>query len=195
MMRTKKSILILLLSAISSTFSFAQTDSSGVYFKAEDFVKHKLSFASDCKTQKQKIIFEVMFHPKEIIVKHQGKTYKYSKDSVYAVRNCDGSILRIYDDSEFLLLNPTELIKIYKITSSGGGKGGSMITNYFFSKDAKSSMRDLTIFNLKKAFHDNVKFLEALDDEFKSDDELSQYDSYNKIYKLNHVYVISSGQN
>ena len=192
-MKTRKGILTLFLWVIGSTFVYSQTDSSGVYFKADDFVKHKLSFASDCKTQKQKIIFEVMFHPKEIIVKHNGKTYKYSKDSVYAVRNCDGSILRIFDNSEFPMLNPSESIMLYRITSGGGGKGGSSITNYFFSKDPKSRMHDLTLLNLKKAYHDNPKFLDALDIEFKSDEELSAYDSYNKMYKLNYVYTTSLG--
>jgi len=190
-MDTKNNIIIPIFLGLSITFGFAQTDSSGIYFKASDYVKHKLSLASNCKTEKQKIIFEVMFHPKEIIVKHNGTTHKYVKDSVYAVKNCDGLIVRIFDNSEFPIINPTEPIMIYKITSGGSGKGNSSIINYFFSKDATGRIHDLTIFNLKKAFHDNPKFLEAIDIEFRSDAELSVYDSFNKIHKLNHVYNVS----
>jgi len=183
--------LVPIFLGISGTFAFAQIESSGIYLKAGDYINQKLTLACNCKTEKQKIIAEVMFHPKEIVVKRNGTTHRYLKDSVYAVRHCDGSIIRIFDNSEYHLINPKEPIMIYRITSGGSGKGSGPIVEYFFSRDPKSRIHSLTILNLKKAFHDNVKFLEALEIEFKSDAELSAYDSFNKIHRLNHVYALS----
>lgn len=166
---------------------FSQNDSSGIYFKVNDYVNHKLSLAINCKTQKHKIKDEMVFHPREISIKHNNTTYKYPKDSIYAIRYCDGSIVRIYDNSEYPLLNPYETILIYKVTSGSPGKGGSPTTNYYFSKDAKDQLEDLTISNIKKAFPDNHKFHDAIDIEFKSDADLARYDSFHKIYKVNRL--------
>jgi len=193
-MKAKINTLIPILLGVSATLGFSQGGNNGIYLTHNDYVKQKLTLACNCETEKQKIVAEVMFHPKELVVKNNGKTHRFLKDSVYAVRNCDGSVIRIYDNSEFPLINPNEPIMIYKVTSGGGGKGGSPVVNYFFSKDAKSRIHDLTILNLKKAFHDNLKFLEALDIEFKSDAELSMFDAFNKIHKLNHVYALSMSQ-
>ncbi len=187
-MKTKQAIIIPSLLIMVCTVAFSQKDSSGIYFKASDYIHHKLSLAINCKTQKHKINDEMIFHPKEISVKHNGTAYKYPKDSVYAIKYCDGSIVRIYDNSEYPLINPDEAIMIYKMISGSAGKGGSSTTNYYFSKDANSKLSDLTILNIKKAFPDNHKFHDALDAEFKSNDELAQYDSFHKVYKINRLY-------
>lgn len=166
---------------------YSQKDSSGIYFTANDYVKHKLSFAINCKTQKHKIKSDMIFHPKEIAIKHGDSTYTYPKDSVYGVKYCDGSIVRIHNNSEYPIINPDEKIMIYKVMSGTGGKGSPIVTRYYFSSDAKGKIQELTIYNIKAAFPNNHKFHDLIDMDFHSDDDLIQYDSFHKIMKINRV--------
>ena len=59
---------------------------------------------------------------------------------------------------------------------------------YFFSTDAIAAPQALTKAKLKAAFPDNHKFHDALDAQYKDDDELYTYDNFHKMYKLNRVY-------
>lgn len=172
---------------LKSTFSFSQKDSSGIYFTANDYVKHKLSFAINCETEKHKIKSDMIFHPKEISIKHADSTYTYPKDSIYGIKYCDGSIVRIYNNSEYPLINPDEKIMLYKVVSGSGTKGSPSVTRYYFSKDAKSKIQELTIYNMKAAFPDNHKFHDLVDMEFHSNDELTAYDNFHKTMKINRV--------
>lgn len=172
---------------LKSTFSFSQKDSSGIYFTANDYIKHKLSFAINCKTEKHKIKSDMIFRSKEISIKHADSTYTYPKDSVYGIKYCDGSITRIYNNSEYPLINPDEKIMIYKIISGPATKGSPSITRYYFSKDAMGKIQELTIYNIKAAFPDNHKFHDLIDMEFHSNDELTAYDDFHKTMKINRV--------
>jgi hypothetical protein len=167
---------------------FSQKDSSGIYFTPNDYLNHKLSFAINCKTQKHKIKSDMIFHSKEISIKHADSTYIYPKDSVYGIKYCDESIVRVFNNSEYPLINPNEIILIYKVVSGSTGKGGSpLITRYYFSKDAKSKVQELTIYNIKAAFPNDHKFHDLIDMEFHSNDELTTYDSFHKMMKINRV--------
>lgn len=179
---------------LKSTLGFSQNDSSGIYFTANDYLKHKLSFVINCKTQKHKIKDEMLFHPKEVSIKHNDTTYKYPKDSVYGIKHCDGSVVRVYNNSEYSMLNPDESILLYIVTSGSGTKASPVITKYYFSKDAQSNIQELTIHNVKAAFPDNHKFHDLIDMEFHSNDELVAYDEIHKMRKINRVLFISKGK-
>jgi hypothetical protein len=57
-----------------------------------------------------------------VIVKHEGKTYKLDKDSVYAVRYCSGAVERLFQGKVYPMVNPGEAILIYKVTIPAIGK-------------------------------------------------------------------------
>ncbi|TKK66302.1 hypothetical protein FC093_17100 [Ilyomonas limi] len=56
---------------------------------------------------------------------------------------------------------------------------------YFFTTASSDVLQPLTKDNVKKAFPDNHPFHEAIDATFRSDEELHNYDTYHKMYKLN----------
>ncbi len=189
-MRTKSflTVTIMVFIAISC---FGQRERSGIYFTANDYERHHLSFAIDCKTEKHKIKSNMIFHPKEITIKHNNTNYKYSKDTIYGIQYCDGAIIRIYKNLEYPLVNPNEMIMIYKVVSMGFGKNNPPKTEYYFSKDVKSEIETLSIYNLKKAFLSNHKFHDLIDAVFHQDKELYAYDDFHKIMKINRVLQIS----
>lgn len=185
-MKTKLIIALSLL-ILKSTLSFSQKDSSGIYCSSDDFIKQKLSFAINCNTEKHKIKSQMIFHPRKVSIKHADLTYTYPKDSIYGIKKCDGSILRVYNSIEYPLINPGEKIMIYKLITRIRAKVNPNVISYHFSKDAESKIQDLTISNIKAAFPDNHKFHDLIDTEFHNNKELTLYDTTHKIMKVNRI--------
>ena len=168
----------------------AQKDSSGIYKTAQDFRERKLSYAINYKTEKQKIKDDFLFHENKIVVKHRGNTYTLRKDSTYGYRNTRGEVFRFIDKKDYRVLNPNEdlLIYVYQPPVLVPKEADKYSPLYFFSTDAASAPQPLTKANLKAAFPNHHKFHDALDENFKKDEELIDYDDFHKSYKLNRVY-------
>lgn len=174
----------------------AQKDSSGIYKTAADFQQKKLSYAINCKTEKHKIKDNILFHDSEIRVVHEGQTYKLDKNSTYGYKSTQGEVFRFIDNKEYNVLNPGEspMLYAYKHPTSATKGNFHYVSDYFFSTDASSTPEALTKENLKKAFPNNHKFHDALDATFKNDEGLASYDSFHKIYKVNHILEMSEKQ-
>ena len=63
---------------------------------------------------------------------------------------------------------------------------------YFFSVGPNGSLLPLTILNLKKAFPDNHAFHDFLDMSFKHDSDLTKYDDFHKMFKINRLLEATS---
>jgi hypothetical protein len=58
---------------------------------------------------------------------------------------------------------------------------------YFFSVGPNGEVLPLTIVNLKKAFPDNHRFHDNLDLMFRDDSQLTKYDNFHKMFKVNRL--------
>ncbi len=184
-----KHLFLFSLTAVFFTATVcAQTGSSGIFRTAKDFMSGKLEFAIGCDTQSHKIKPDVLFKRNRVIVKHEGKTYKIDKSSVYAVRYCSGAVQRIYQKKAYLMVNQGEDILLYKVATLSMGKGQPAETTWYFSKDAAWPIQPLTISNLVGAFPDNHAFHDAVIAEFKTDKELTLYDNAHKMMRINRLY-------
>ena len=187
------------IASISFAFAInvsAQKDSSGIYKTAADFQQKKLSYAINYKTEKHKIKDNILFHGSEIKVVHEGQRYKLDKNSTYGYKSTQGEVFRFVDNKEYIVLNPEEspTLYAYKHPTSATKGNFKYVSDYYFSTDASSTPQSLTKENLKKAFPNNHKFHDALDATFKSDDGLASYDSFHKMYKVNHILEMSEKQ-
>lgn len=173
--------------------SFAQKDSSGIYKTVEDFQNRKLSYAINYKTEKHKINDFVLFNDAVIKVKHHDTAYTLQKSETYGYRDMKGEEYRFVDNKEYKILNPGEplLIYVYQHPSHSPKEASKYEPMYYFSIDASATPQGLTKANLKAAFPDNHKFHDALDAQFKDDDELYAYDSFHKMYKLCRVWEVN----
>lgn len=183
----KYSLLLLFLAVFFTATICAQTRSSGIFRTAKDFESGKLEYAIQCDSQSHKIKTDPLFKRNRVIVKHEEKTYKIDKNSVYAVRYCSGAVERLYQRKVYPMVNPEEDILIYKVTVPAIGKTPAQ-TKWYFSKDATWSIQPLTIGNLVGAFPDNHAFHDAIMAEFKTDGELPRYDDAHKMMRINRVY-------
>jgi hypothetical protein len=192
-MKKFQSLTIVIISFILPFSSIAQKDSSGIYKTAEDFQNKKLSYAINYKTEKHKINDYVLFNDAAIKVKHRDTTYTLQKNETYGYRNMNGEDFRFVGNDAYKILNPGEplLIYVYQHLSHSPKEASKYAPSYFFSVNAASAPIALTKENVKKAFPNNHKFHDALDAQFKADNELYAYDSFHKVYKLCRVWEVN----
>lgn len=165
----------------------AQEHQRGIYRSAEDFVSRKLTHASKHTHIKLHEVFK-----KDIIeVKHNDSNYVYKKHEIFGYKENTGEEFRVHEYKFYQILNPTEKVLIYKMPHGIPQKGQAQAYSYFFSKNASSPILSLTLKNVEGQFADNVKFDEFLETHFKTDEDLLEYDSIHKMYKLNRLYELS----
>jgi hypothetical protein len=69
------------------------------------------------------------------------------------------------------------------------GKGYATVKVLYFSTSPTGELQKLTVNNLDKAYSNNDKFRYALEGEFHSDNDLTAYDNYARMYKIKHVFL------
>lgn len=171
-----------------SATAFAQKDSSGIYNSADDYKNRKLTYAINYKADRQKIKDYLLLDASQVKVKHGGETHMLDKNNIYGYRNTKGVDFRFVGNSSYRILTPEEPIIIYKYGEPHTDVKKNppvQMNRYYFSTDANNSPLSLTIPNLKRAFPDNTRFHEALDKNFKSDDELDRFDRVRNRYTIN----------
>ncbi len=188
--------LIVIASLLITGSAFAQKDSSGIYKTADDFQNRKPSYVISYKTEKHRIKDNLLFNNEEVKVKHDGTVYTLKKGETFGYRDTKGKEFRFVDNKEYKILNPGEPILMYVYQHPGHSpkEAEKYRPMYFFSTDAAAASQALTKANLKAAFPDTHKFHDALDAQFKTDADLASYDSFHKMYKLNHLLLMSSKQ-
>lgn len=183
----KKNILILIsFTAISFTLYSQQ----GVYLNASDFRDGKLAYVIDCSAKKSNIKLNLLLDKAYITIAQDGQPIKLNKADIFGYKDCDGNTYRFVGKRRYTILNPNEEILLYKFQTAGSKNQQAQVL-YKFSKLRDQQVYDLTIDNLKRAFADNPKFHDQLTAVFNSDNELTKYDSFYKIYRVNRVYQIS----
>ena len=172
-----------------STGSIAQNANEGVYLSANDFTNNKISFSHTVNDRKSAFhIHDFSFRSSIKIIRGNDEV-RIRKDSIFGYRTKNNTSYRFYCKVAYKILNPSEEILLYSTTSLEGGlRNNHRVTNYFFSADASSPIYPLSKLNLKIVLNKAVFFHALLDVYFKSDDELTAYDGFNKIYLLNRVY-------
>lgn len=182
----KTRFILLSLFSLTTLLAFAQN--SGVYLSSSDFASGKLTYEINCSTEKHKIKLNEFLKKPYITVVHDNKSHNLQKKEIFGYKDCDNLTYRFADNSHYVILNPTEQILLYKHTTEGS-KNKKAEVHYYFSVSGAGEMQTLTLMNLKKAFPENHKLHDALDAEFKSDDQLSEYDAFHKMYKVNRLYA------
>jgi hypothetical protein len=69
---------------------------------------------------------------------------------------------------------------------------GALERTWFFSVGPNGNVQPLTVLNLKNAFPDNHGFHDLLDMAFKHDSDLTKYDDFHKMFKVNRLLAASN---
>lgn len=185
-MKTIKIFIIALLVIGFTQNTFAKSK-IGLYLTAEDYVNHKLSYESD-GSNGNKILLHAVFGSYKVVVIQNGKRQTFSKADIFGYRLNDQdyryfnkSAYRIIDTKGFYIYGYCKLIP--------EGKGLKDSEFYYFSSKADNEIKPLTMDNLQAVFANDTRFLYTVHGFFKTDNELTAYDSHLKEYKLKYLYA------
>ena len=181
---------------VASLANASMNDASGIYLTAGDYQRGYLTAESDCKPPGHKIELHDVLNKPYIHVTHNGEKRRYAKSELYGFRTCDGRDYRFVANREYRILE-TKAVAIYsaQLPDKEGGDlavGKQEVYEYFFSVGAAGQIVPLTRPNLKRAFPDNHGFHDALDQTFRADAELVQYDDFHKMFKVNRLLVATT---
>ncbi len=181
-------IFPLLLFSLNSAV-IAQKGNEGIYLSANDFANGKISFSHNITDGKYKFRLRDISCKSHIKIIAGNKIIRLNKDSVFGYRDKKNTCYRFYKKAAYKIMNPAEKILLYSSTSMEvEPKNSHRVTNYFFSENANSPIYPLSKWNLKTVLYKDGFFHVLLDVYFSCDNELTAYDSFNKIYLLNRVY-------
>ena len=171
---------------LSSASSFAQK--SGVFKTFADYTIGKMEYGIDCSTEKHKIKLNNFLGKDFITVVHEGKSYDLKKAETWGFQLCDQKVVRFQNNEHFPLADKGVLWIYTKETVKAISQrvGTKIITTYYFSPSGGDGILELTLLNLKAAFPENHKLHDAIDNQFKTDGSLGEYDKFHKHYKINH---------
>lgn len=184
-----KMIVLVVTISISWINMFAQTNlsnQSGLYLTAQDYADKKLSYINT-NAGRYKIKIAPLFNKNRVQVIKNGEKHNFFQFNLFGYRNKNQDY-RFFNDQEYKLVDNSFFYIYTSVVTINEGKVLTKKTNYYFSKEADGNIMALTLYNLKKAFADNHRFQDLLDLYFRQDNELTWYDSFNKMYKVEHLF-------
>jgi hypothetical protein len=180
-------------------FGFAQKNTaqttavkSGVYITKDDFKNNRVIDEADCQNDKVKFKQHNFFTKGEFSVLVNGKKVTYLKKDIYAYRDCENTVWRFYQNTEYEIMEP-KAIYIYairKIILTGEDFEREPV--YYFSDGPVGDIKKLNIANLKTSFTNNRVFCNLLDTEVKYNRAIDVYNVAHKMYEVNYLYSEST---
>lgn len=161
---------------------------SGVYKSYADYANGKLEVSIDCGTEKGKIKSNDFFCKDYLTVIKEGKKYDLKKEEIYAYQLCDGKFFRFLNKTH-IPLEEKGIIWIYSkdnFETVSPKVGTKRVKQYYFSRGGDGEIKYLSLTNLKAAFQENDKLVDAIDTQFTSDLSLKSFDTSHKMFKINH---------
>lgn len=193
-MKTLKFSIILLALFSSMSFAWATplnargiNHNSGIFLTAFDYKHNKLSLAANQST-KNRFDLNDFFGGETLTVNHDGKNYRFSKDSIYGYKDKDGSDYRFYKShsAEYKILESGKIVIYARELSGSKQTGFKPIVSYYFSNGANGEIYPLTLDHLKSIFKNQPAF-DTIDGNFHSDNELVNFDKYHHVFRINHL--------
>ncbi len=192
--RTGWMLAIIGLTLLPSRFQAQVPDSgnaarSGIYRSAESFRTGILDLAIDCRTDAHRIDRHLLLARPYIDLTHEGVRTRINKRDVFGFRDCDGTIVRYVDGSEYAILSAGAILMYARsmMVPAGNREGYRIMPVRYFSLAASDTLIPLTRVAIKNAFPSHHALHEALDADFRTDDELGAFDGRHGVYRLQRV--------
>ncbi|WP_026768544.1 hypothetical protein [Asinibacterium sp. OR53] len=181
-MKTIKLLLLLWIVTVNTAIA-----KKGIYLSLEDFIGRHVSYEGS-----KKIILNRFSGASNIRIIENDQVVKLEKDKVFGYTDGNGQDFRFFHNEGYQIFDHEGLFiyKAYASSSVEKGKGWVKKSSYYFSAGGNGTIYPLTIENLKKAFPENLKFHDLLDG-LRSEADLTAYDEYRKMVKVNYLYKMS----
>ena len=169
----------------------SQAVTSGVYMTYEDYLNGEMEYAINCSEESHKIRPHGSFGGEKFEVVHRGEKFTHERSDIFGYRDCDGKDWRVFGEYEYQIAETRSLI-IYKRfeTSNSDPITGQVNPTYYYSVN-NGDVLELSAQNLKETFPEAHDFHDKLDETFSGGEDLSSYDNYHKMYKVNRLLAIT----
>jgi len=175
-MKIKIAITFAFLFGISAMVKSQST--SGLYETSQAFIDQKMMYASEGTT----ITMNESSNSDYITVVDNNQTHHVKTKNVFGYKDSNNLTYRFVGNTRYLMLNPSGETHLYQLESLPS-ENQPAVMQYYFSRGT-GEVQKLTLANIKNAFADDLNFHEALDAEFKSDEELTSPESLPRLAAL-----------
>jgi len=180
----KNKLIIILTALLLLSLICSARSQSGIYMSVADFRNNKLSYENPCK--KSIHVHDFFWSKPAITVKSGNKKYTLKKSAVYGYRDCDNTVYRFYNNTEYNIAEAGSIFIYTKEQNIAQSKGYKVVNTWYFSTTADGVISLLTLANLKDACKSNDKFLDLIRN--FSDSDLNAYDETHNTFKVNYLY-------
>lgn len=191
-----KAVALIAVVLASGVGTAAAKSATGIYLTADDYKNGHLTSESACDSPRHHVELHDILHKPFIEVTHKGDTRTYEKSEIYGFRSCGGRDYRFVGNEEYEILESREIsIYIHEVPARNPkdtSRGLPTSRLYFFSVGSGGPVLPLTIQNVKEAFPNNHAFHDAVDSTFHIDDDLTQYDAFHRMFKVNRLLVAAA---
>ncbi|PSL45328.1 hypothetical protein CLV51_10430 [Chitinophaga niastensis] len=185
MKRINNTICTIVLMMCMSISVAAQHKMAGIYKTMNDYRENHLSYSKDSSQEIPRITLHTLAPRDYVSIQYNGNNIHLNKDQFFAYQLTNGEVYRLAGSNAYQLLNKGPHLLLYKRKIPASPKEfPSGKFKYYFSTDQDNTMKELTAWNIKKAFPDNTTLADQVDALFKRDDELMAYDRFHEMYKL-----------
>lgn len=190
----KKKLRILIGTMLVLSVQAAAKKQEGIYMNAADYKDNKIAYENDCVTGKRHHnlhLHDFFWNSSYITVVTNGARHKLKKSALYGFRNCNDEVYRFYKGDAYRLAEAGGIYIYTQTRNMALNKGFKIVTVYYFSQSADDGIVPLTLCNLRGAYRNNEKFLEALN-EFCGGHTAEEYDAEKKTFRVNYLYANST---
>ncbi|MBC9934961.1 hypothetical protein [Chitinophaga qingshengii] len=178
-----KGIKLSLWLMIAGFSASGQQKITGIYLTQTDYLQDHPSYtATNGIAYKAKLY---TFAPKKyILLTGGGEQVKLEKDHFFALQLKDGKTFSMQGGESYELLNRNPRLLLYRRKLPVAPKSFPTTPYLYYFSAGNSTIQQLTITNIKRAFADIKDLSYWLDATFRSNDELTAYDTFHHMYKL-----------
>lgn len=191
-MKTIKLMIAICIMASFFQKTMAESRSTGLYLTSDDYVNHKLSFATD-GSNGNSIKLNGFLEGSKVVVTYNGKKQVLSKNEVFGYRS-NGQDYRYFNNTAYKILDTKDFYLYSTPKLVQEGKGPKQVETYYYSSTSSSMVEPLSIKNLENTYAENPKFKYMVEASFSSDNALVQYDAAIKEYKVKYIFEQSSSK-
>jgi hypothetical protein len=165
---------------------------TGVYLTYADYKNGTLCYSDPCyqnDSHRGKFRFNELLSKKYLTIVGNDEIIKLEKDKVFAVKLCNGELVRFQKDMQYKIAEEGFFYIYYRDEMNTENKTIRLVRNYFFSTKPDGEILSLAMDNLAGAYPENLKFHEMLNAEFKcGDNDIASYDSQSKMFIVNKLF-------
>lgn len=139
-------------------------------------------------TDSDRIQFNEFFNGKRIRFTMHGQLLILDKAKVYGYRY-NRTDYRLYDNIPYRIVDTTGFVLYSKVQMPSQHKNMMPEERFYYSSGEDKKIKLLTLENLNHSFRKQAEFRYALQNNFRSDKDLMQFDNEEHEYKLKYLYT------